>query len=89
MPIDASDRSGSPGMAGGSARLLQEAGDPPGVVDRHDAELPGLRPGHRQAGDGQVGPVVAVEVDHPRVVHLVDVVAGQDHVSRGAAFSIV
>ena len=40
--------------------------------------------GHREAGDGQVGLALAVEGDHLGVIHLVDVVAGQDQgVARG------
>ena len=69
------------GLAGHARRvlgLLQEARDTLAVVDPHDAELARLQARHRQAGDRQVGPVVAVVVDHPGVVHLVDVVAGQD-----------
>ena len=42
------------------------------------------RPGDGQAGDGQVGAAVAVEVDHGGVVHLVDVVAGEDQGVAGA-----
>ncbi len=58
--------------------LLQEAGDPLAVIDPHDAELARLQARYRQAGDRQVGPVFAVVVDHPGVIHLVNVVAGQD-----------
>ena len=79
--VDPHRRQGQLGMVGHGGRvggLLDEAGDPPAAVDPHHAEPLGLGPRHGQAGDRQVGPVVAVGVDHPRIVHLVDMIARQD-----------
>ena len=69
-------------------RLLLEAHDPAPVVDRDDAQR--TRVGERDvdAGDGHLRLRLDVVLEHPAVVHLVDVVAGQDqHVlaDRGAA----
>ena len=58
--------------------LLQEAGHAVLAIDPHHAELASPAPRHRQAGDRQIGAVGPVLVDHPGVIHLVDVVAGQD-----------
>ena len=43
------------------------------------AELRGLAAVTRRAADGQVGLVLLVILDQVEVVHLVDVIAGQDH----------
>ena len=45
----------------------------------HDAEADGLHPRHLEAADGDVGALVDVLLQHQLVVHLVDVVAGEDH----------
>ena len=60
-------------------RLLQEVDDPVLGVDVHHAEAGRLQPRHLQAADRDVGARADVLADHQRVVHLVDVVAGQDH----------
>ena len=62
----------------GLPRLLLELGDPARLVHRQDPHP--ARLGERDAADGDrhVGPALAVEGDEGRVVHLVDVVAGQD-----------
>ena len=91
MPIDASARCGSPGIGIGLRRLLLEADDALGrsstattpkrvaVLDRH---LDG-----RQV---RSAPLLLVGAQHPAVVHLVDVVAGQDDdVPRGLALDRV
>jgi hypothetical protein len=44
----------------------------------HHAELPGFGERHVDAGDGHVGLVLGVEGQHAAVIHLVDVVAGDD-----------
>src|SRR5699024_10953956 len=49
------------------------------LVHVHDAEAGRLRPGHFHDGDGAGGPGGLVALHHLGVVHLVDVVAGQDH----------
>ena len=75
---------GVPGHGRGVGRLLDEVEDPAVGVDDQDAQLARGGPGHREAGDGQVGLAVAVERDHLGIIHLVDVVAGQDQgVARG------
>ena len=66
-------------MSGGSAGLLHEAGNPPGAVHAQHAEFPGQRLRYRQAGDRQVGPVVTVEVDHPCVIHFIDMITCKNH----------
>jgi len=57
-----------------------------GVVDPHDAELARLRARHRQASDRHVGPVRPVFLNHPRVIHFVNVVARQDQRVPGRRF---
>ena len=47
-------------------------------VDLHDAEVDRFGDGDRQAGDGDVGPPVLVKLKERPIVHLVDVVTGQD-----------
>ena len=69
---------GLAGDAGRVGRLLDEGGDPVLVVDVHDAEADGLHPRHLEAADGDVGALVDVLLEHQLVVHLVDVVAGED-----------
>lgn len=48
-------------------------------VCAHDTEARSLLPRNLQNGDGRVSLVLLVEVHHLGVVHLVDVVAGQDN----------
>ena len=79
MPIEASDQLG---VAGHRGRVVaaSRGSRRPGPRRRRcitpNSRACGL--GHGQAGDRQVGPALAVERDHLGVVHLVDVVAGQD-----------
>ena len=49
-----------------------------GVVQRQDAEAVSPRPGAPADRDGHVGPLAPVLLDERPVVHLVDVVAGED-----------
>ena len=61
-------------------RLFLEAQHPAVGVDLQHAELAGRRlHAHRQRAHRQVGVGLDVAVDQLGVVHLVDVVAGQDH----------
>ena len=61
-------------------RLLLEAHHAAVGVDLHHAELPGRRlHAHRQRADRQVGAALDVALDQLGVVHLVDVIAGQNH----------
>jgi len=60
-----------------------EAHDPEMVIDGHDPEAARLAQGDLNATDREVGLVLEMEGQHRPVVHLVDMVAGQDqHVSR-------
>ena len=81
----ASARSGLPAMAGGLARLFLEIDDPHRLVDRHDAEIRGLVKRHLDAGDGAIGTLGDMVGQHVRIVHLVDVIAGQDDEVFGPA----
>ena len=58
--------------------FLDEAGDLARLRDLDDAELGDLVGRDGQGGDGDVGAGVAVLLLHQGVVHLVDVVAGED-----------
>src|SRR5262249_11247310 len=60
------------------ARLLLEADHAVLRVHLHDAEVLAVLERHGQAADGQVQAAVDVRPDHVAVVHLVDVVAGED-----------
>ena len=78
-------RGQAPGWPGGRClRLLEEAGQPILLVDLQDAEAAGfLRRDSRCTAERRAGAALAVEAQHLRVVHLVDVVAGQhDQVPR-------
>ena len=70
--------SGLSGMAGGSAGFSMKAMMRSAVVDMHDAEAGRLHPRHLDAADRYIGALLGVLHQHPRVVHLVDVIAGQD-----------
>ena len=87
MPIEASAvRIAGDGL--GLRRLLLETDHPAVGVDLHDAELAGRRlHADRQRADGQVGAAFDVAIDQLGVVHLVDVVAGQDDDVLWAALS--
>ena len=60
-------------------RLLLEAQQPVVAVDLHHAELRGRFEVRAEGADRQVGMRLDVPLDELHVVHLVDVVAGQDH----------
>ena len=60
-------------------RLLDELGDEVVRVDCHHAESAGLRARHGDAADRAVTPLGHVVGEHQRVVHLVNVVAGEHH----------
>ena len=60
-------------------RLLQERPDVVVVVDMHDAEAGRLAAWHLEAADRDVRPLLDVLAQHQLVVHLVDVVAGEQH----------
>lgn len=53
------------------------------LVHGHDAEAAGLGPGDLHHGNGAGGPGILVMLEHPGIVHLIDVVAGQHrHILR-------
>ncbi len=71
-------------------RLFFEADHAVVLVDFGDSEAAGLFRWHLDGGDGDVGFVLAVPVQHLAVVHLIDVVAGEDQgLSRGASASML
>ena len=78
MPIEASATPSRPGIGCGVLRLLVEADDAVIRAERHDAELVRLRNGHLHAADRDVGAAFLVEREQRAVVHLVDVVAGEN-----------
>ena len=65
-------------------RLLVEAHDAMIGTERHDAELVRLRDRHLHAADRDVGAALLVERDQRPVVHLVDVIAGENQHRLGA-----
>jgi hypothetical protein len=65
-------------------RLLLELGDAPVLVDLQHAEARAVGERRRVRGDGDVGVVLEVVLDHVRDVHLVDVVAAEDRHQVGA-----
>ena len=70
-------------VALGVGGFLLELVDTVVLVHVHDAEAGGLLHGDLQHGDGAGRPRFLVQVDHVGVVHLVDMVAGQDdHIFR-------
>ena len=66
-------------VALGLLGLLLELNNVVLAVHGHDAEAGSLIPGHLQHGDGAGGLGLLVGLQHPVVVHLVNVVAGEDH----------
>jgi hypothetical protein len=74
-----------PGNGLGLRRLLLELDDLLPVVDTHHAEFAGLLDRDVHAGDGDFGPGFDVVFDHRRIVHAVNVVAGEDQNVLGAA----
>ena len=71
--------SGLPGMEGGILWLLQEGDDPVFFVDVHDAEALGLFERRLEAPDRHIRFRVDVLLQHLLVVHLVDVIAREQH----------
>ena len=70
--------SGLPGMPGGSFGFSTKSTTRSLLVDMHHAEAGRLHARHLEAADGHVGARVDMLPQHDLVVHLVDVVAGQD-----------
>ncbi len=82
--------SGLSGHAGRIGRLLQEGDQPVLRVHVHHAEAGRLHARDFEAADGDVRTGLHVLLQHRLVVHLVDVVAGeQDDVLRGVALDDV
>ena len=67
------------GDAGRIGRLLDESDVVVLGVDMHDTETGRLHARHFEAADGDVGAGIDVLAQHHLVVHLVDVIAGEDH----------
>ena len=79
MPIEAHTFSGFDRRAQlGGLRLFLEAQHPVVVVDFHDAEAGHLAGIDLDGGQGHVGAGLVVPLQHQAVIHLVDVVAGED-----------
>ena len=70
--------SGLSGMPGGSFGFSRKEMMRSVAVDCHHAEAGRLHARHLDAADGHVGALLDVLLQHQLVVHLVDVVAGQD-----------
>ena len=64
-------------------RLFLEADDAVILVDLDHAEAAGLLGGDLDGRDGHVGAVLAMPFDHQVVIHLVDVITGQDQAVLG------
>jgi hypothetical protein len=81
LPIEASAQPGRPGDLARLLGLFGKRQDAPAGIDLDDAEGLGCLDGNRDAGDGAVGAVFQVEVEHLLDIHLVDMVpAEHDHV---------
>ena len=81
---------GVAGDAGRIGRLLDEMDDAAALVHVHHAESGGVGAQHLDASDRHVGAGVDMLCQHDSVVHLVDVVAGQDDdVAHPVAFDDV
>ena len=78
MPIEASATPSRPGIGCGVFRLLVEAHDAVIRAERHDAELVRLRNGTCTPPIVMSAPLSLWKAMQRAVVHLVDVVAGQD-----------
>ena len=91
--VDAHGGQGVVGVArnaGRVGRLLEEPDDVVLLVHVHHAETARFRPGHLDAADRHVGAGVDVLRQHDAVVHLVDMVAGQnDDETRSVALDDV
>ena len=75
---------------GGLGQLLDKTDDAAVSVHRHHAEAAGLLAGHFQAGDRDIGALVAMLAQHQLIIHFVDMVARQDdHIFRSMAFDDV
>ena len=73
----------------GRLRLLHEPGDAALRVHAQQPEPGGVPLGHRDGGDGHVGPEAAVRLDELAEVHAVQLVAGQDeHLVRVLALDV-
>ena len=67
------------GDCGRVFRLFQEGQDAPGLVHIHDAKGGGFHARHGQAADGHIRAGIDMLAQHDLVIHLVDMVARQDH----------
>ncbi|MND93382.1 hypothetical protein D3C80_855680 [compost metagenome] len=86
--VDAHRRQGALGIAGNARwdlRLFDELYHAVLVVDGHHAELAGIGNRHVDAGHRHVGALAGMGGQHAPIVHLVDVVAGDDQHVLGVA----
>ena len=67
-------------------RFFKEINDFVLGVRLHDAKAVRFFNGHGHDGDGQISVLALVEVQHGAVVHLIDVVAGEDQGGVGIVF---
>ena len=67
------------GDCGRVFRLFQEGQDAPGLVHIHDTKGGGFHARHGQAADGHIRAGIDMLAQHDLVIHLVDMVACQDH----------
>jgi hypothetical protein len=70
-------------MRGRDRTLLLKSGDAILVVDRDDAEAVGVADRHLDSRQRDARAALLMEPQHPRVVHLVHMVAGQDDQALG------
>ena len=73
-------------IAGGLLRFFMELNDLILGVRLHDAKPVRFLDRHRHDGDGQVSALTLMEVQHRAVVHLIDVVAGENQCGVGVVF---
>ena len=59
-------------------RFLLELRDLCIIVSHNDTEAAGLLHRNRHNGDGHIGIVCLVEVEHHFVIHFIDMVSGKD-----------
>ena len=85
IPVEDIDAHRSQGMIriagdrGRVFRLFQKGQDAPGLVDIHHAKGGGFHARHGQAADGHIRAGIDMLAQHDLVIHLVDVIARQDH----------
>ena len=77
LPAEDVDTHGSQ-VASGNRRLLLEFRDAVGLVRNQDAETAGLLNRNRHSSNGDISVVGLVIIQHNFIIHLVDMVTGQN-----------